>query len=143
MPALPLVPLGFTSHYTKHPWKAPPCTHARLLGPPVWRNQGEYNPPQHKIVGTTVSAFAPPAHPQVSVCPHKGAALLATAPRAQEHRDDGAGGLRWGPQAEQPTKAAAGAHQQPCAAALPKDSISGTVDPQPERILRDDIRLIL
>ena len=91
---LHLVPLGSASHYRKHPWKAPQCTHASLLEPPVWRNQGDHNPSQPKIAGTTVSAFAlpPPPRSQMPVCPRKGTALLATAPCAQEHRGDGAGG---------------------------------------------------
>lgn len=65
-------------------------THARLLGPPLWRNQGQHNPSQPKIVGTTVSAFALPPPPLPDVCmPPQG---LATAPCAQEHCGDGAGG---------------------------------------------------
>lgn len=70
-------------------------THARLLGPSLWRNQGQHNPSQPKIVGTTVSAFAlPPPPPLPDVCvPPQG---LATAPCAQQHRGDGAGGSSLG-----------------------------------------------
>lgn len=93
--ALHLVPLGSASQYPKHPWKASQCTHSSLLRPPVWRNQGDYNPSQPKIVGTTVSAFALPPPPpfQMPVCPCKGTALLATASCAQEHRGDAARGV--------------------------------------------------
>lgn len=96
--ALHLVPLGSASQYPKHPWKASQCTHSSLLRPPVWRNQGDYNPPQPKIAGTAVSAFALPPPPpfQMPVCPCKGTALLATAPCAQEHHGDGAGGFSLG-----------------------------------------------
>lgn len=133
--ALHLVPLVSDSLYPKHLWKTPQCTRARLLGHPVWRKQGEHNPSQPKIAGTTVSVFAllPPPPSQMPVCPCKGLPqhLVPRSIIVMEQR-----GPHGGPQAEKPSKAAEGAHQQPYAAALPKESTFGTISPQLKRISR-------
>lgn len=83
-----------------------------VLGPPVWRNQGEHKPSQTKIVSSTVSAFVlplcllPDAH--VST---QGHISPCHTPCSQEHHSDGADDHHWESQAQQPQRAAEEAPQ--------------------------------
>lgn len=83
-----------------------------VLGPPVWRNQGEHKPSQTKIVSSTVSAFVlplcllPDAH--VST---QGHISPCHTPCSQEHHSDGADDHHRESQAKQPPRAAEEAPQ--------------------------------
>lgn len=108
---LHLVLLGSASCYPRQPWEAPQSTR-EVLGPPVWRNQGEHKPSQTKIVSSTVSAFVlplcllPDAH--VST---QGHISPCHTPCSQEHHSDGADDHHRESQAKQPPRAAEEAPQ--------------------------------
>lgn len=109
---LQLVLLGFASCYPRQPWKAPQCTAESILGPPVWRNQGQHKPSQTKIESSTVSALVLPLSllPDVRVST-QGSTSPCHTPHSQEHHCDGAGGHQQEPQAKQCPRAAEEAPQ--------------------------------
>lgn len=102
--------------------ESPQSTHVSVLGPPVWRNQGQHKPSQTKTVNSTVSALVLPLSllPDAHVS-KQGRISLCHTPHSQEHHSDGAGGHHQEPQAKQHPRAA-GAHQGGSLVPLPCQS---------------------